>query len=236
MPFGRKRAGLDSKLKLFSLDLHFAVIADVKHTLRAIYGRCQVCAARAACACGLPAGFVSHMRNGTGSDVHVTDWLLYHQCPSKYGFQKPARSCDDLKASEAGAAYQTLNNITWYAIDQGMVDRWVWTYRAGRNIVERNLLLSRSHHPRRGVRLTEMPMPHRTCEIRRIHRYALACIRTSLRACEQANHTRQQLQIRKLQRCIHVACLSFPSLLRYRSNRSKNHRISLIVSRETWTS
>ena len=73
-----------------------------------------------------------HMRTGTGSDVHVTDWLLYHECPSKYGFQKPARSCDDLKASEAGAAYQTLNNITWYAIDQGMVDRWVWNYRAGK--------------------------------------------------------------------------------------------------------
>ena len=68
-----------------------------------------------------------------------------------------------------------------------------------RSIAERDLLLPKSHHPRRGGRLTEMPMPHRTCEIRRIHRYALACIRTPLRACKQANHTRQQLQIRTLQ-------------------------------------
>ena len=48
MPFGRKRAGLDSKLKLFSLDLHFAVIADVKDVLFRLYG----------------------------NRVHVTDWSV----------------------------------------------------------------------------------------------------------------------------------------------------------------
>jgi len=38
MPFGLKKAADPGGLKLFNLDLHFAVIADVKHTLKTLYG------------------------------------------------------------------------------------------------------------------------------------------------------------------------------------------------------
>ena len=131
MPFGLKKATQTAALKLFSLDLHFAVIADVKHTLKTIYGMRERNRFCVFIGLYLRLARINCMGTWTGSDVHVTDWLLYHDCPSKYGFEKPAKNCRDLKVRDHCTAFPMLNNITWYAIDQEMVDRWLWTYRNG---------------------------------------------------------------------------------------------------------
>ena len=54
MPFGRKRAGLDSKLKLFSLTCTLPSLPTSSTPSGPSTVGARVCAARAACACGLP--------------------------------------------------------------------------------------------------------------------------------------------------------------------------------------
>jgi hypothetical protein len=106
MPFGvKKEAGFDG-LKLFNLDLHPAVIADIKHTLKVLYG----------------------------SKVRVTDWSLSARDNTLYGFEKPAKNLGEVLSKELPVnadgtrpVMQVLSQA-WYGIDETMIDRFLWRY------------------------------------------------------------------------------------------------------------
>jgi hypothetical protein len=87
MPFGVKKPAEQlpaGTLKLFNVDLHLAVIADVKHTLKALYG----------------------------DKVHVTHWSICGKDGAEFGFEKPAKSIDDvveMQARNGGTGRYQLN-------------------------------------------------------------------------------------------------------------------------------
>jgi len=72
MPFGVKKTPAEQlpagTLKLFNVDLHLAVIADVKHTLKALYG----------------------------DKVHVTHWSICGKDGASFGFERPTKTIDDV--------------------------------------------------------------------------------------------------------------------------------------------
>ena len=74
MPFGVKKAppAAPGTLKLFNVDLHLAVIADVKHTLKALYG----------------------------DRVHITHWSLSAKDGTEFGFEKPTKSANEVVAAQ----------------------------------------------------------------------------------------------------------------------------------------
>ena len=74
MPFGVKKPppAAPGTVKLFNVDLHLAVIADVKHTLKALYG----------------------------DRVHITHWSLSAKDGTEFGFEKPAKTVNELVAMQ----------------------------------------------------------------------------------------------------------------------------------------
>jgi hypothetical protein len=88
MPFGVKKPPAEhlrpGTLKLFNVDLHLAVIADVKHTLKVLYG----------------------------DKVHVTHWSLCGKDGAKFGFEKPTKTIDDvvhMQERNGGSGRHQLN-------------------------------------------------------------------------------------------------------------------------------
>jgi hypothetical protein len=107
MPFGAKKQV--AAVRLFNLDLHMAVIADVKDTLARLYGE----------------------------RVAVTDWFVGLLDVEAFGFAKPSLKLRELLPREMEVAFRlaiegeptTLNEFSWHHIDQELVDRFVERYR-----------------------------------------------------------------------------------------------------------
>ena len=107
MPFGVKKP---STVKLFNIDLHMSVIADVKDTLARLYG----------------------------DRVTITDWYISILDTEAFGFPKPSLILREMILKEHEQAWRlgiegdptTLNEFSFQHIDQEMIDRFVERYRA----------------------------------------------------------------------------------------------------------
>jgi len=101
MPFGRK-APAPAGLRLFSLDVHHAVISDVKDVLRRIYG----------------------------DKVAVTDWRINRLEGRCMGYAPAAKNQDRVvHDDECLGGPMLLNHITWYGINTQLVEQFVARYR-----------------------------------------------------------------------------------------------------------
>jgi len=106
MPFGVKKPGI----KLFNIDLHMSVVADVKDTLARLYG----------------------------DRVAVTHWYIGLMQVEAFGFPKPSLNMAELFQKEQAEAWRfgiegdptTLNEFSWQHIDQEMIDKFVERYKA----------------------------------------------------------------------------------------------------------
>ncbi len=109
MPFGVKKQR-DDGIKLFNIDLHMSVIADVKDTLARLYG----------------------------DRVSLTHWYIGLMHVEAFGFPKPTLNMAELIQKEQTEAWRfgiegdptTLNEFSWQHMDQEMIDRFVERYKA----------------------------------------------------------------------------------------------------------
>ena len=99
-----------STVKLFNIDLHMSVLADVRDTLARLYG----------------------------DRVSVTHWYIGLMDVEAFGFPKPSLTLAQLFQVEQKQAWQlgiegdptTVNEFSFQHIDQEMIDRFVERYRA----------------------------------------------------------------------------------------------------------
>ncbi len=101
MPFGRK-APAPNGLKLFNIDLHHAVISDVKDVMARIYG----------------------------DKVAVVDWRINKMDGTCFGFAPTAKNVGDVAhADECIGGRMLLNYLTFYGINTRLIEQWVARYR-----------------------------------------------------------------------------------------------------------
>eukprot|EP00802_Teleaulax_amphioxeia_P015938 Tamp_16040.p1 GENE.Tamp_16040~~Tamp_16040.p1 ORF type:complete len:475 (+),score=83.61 Tamp_16040:80-1426(+) len=105
MPFGLKKApDSDAQIRLFNLDLHYAVIADVKDTLKTLYG----------------------------PKVHVTCWSQNMMDITGFGFDKPDKTMfqqiGEEKQNTLTGGRTTVNLFSWYDLTEQLVDAFCWVH------------------------------------------------------------------------------------------------------------
>ena len=104
MPFGRKPQQNEKRgrVRLFSLDLHVAVIADIKDVLHRLFGN-----------------------EVEVHDWNVSGWLKTGYDPAEFGFKSPWRTHN----CSTDENFNVINHVSWIGIDSEMVSAFKWQYR-----------------------------------------------------------------------------------------------------------